>query len=268
MTSEPETPRRTRLRDLAVLALIVFLGISSFLYQWVKSFAKDAKVSDAESRAQMREDFWNANQLPPFRTIDFPNLRLQGVFFRSGPQDTIRTNDLGHVCSIADVDTENGYFVCLPNRQALSDYEWINIRFCNHLTVMGNPNAAEIERKLSAVPSFKSLPELATPLGKPQTDGPYTFSDLQLTPVGEGWKLSGNVTSRAASNPLLSIFRYEIVAGESLGYGRISVESLVSGESQAFATDLPDALARQIHTTDSIRIKIVLEIATHRTFRN
>ncbi|MDP1561840.1 MAG: hypothetical protein Q8M16_10720 [Pirellulaceae bacterium] len=268
MTNAPESPRRTRLRDLVVLALILFLGISSFLYQWVKSFAKEARDSDAESRARMREDFWNANQLPPFRMVDFPNLWLQGVFFRSGPQDTIRTNDLGHVCSIVDIDTENGYFVCLPNRQALSDYEWVNIRFCNHLTVMGNPNAAEIERKLSTVPSFKSFPELATPLGEPQSDGPYTFSDLQLTPNGEGWKLSGNVVSRAASNPQYSIFRYEIVAGESLGYGRASVESLVSGESQAFASDLSVALARQIQATDSIRTKIVLEIATHRSYRN
>ncbi|MBL8853141.1 MAG: hypothetical protein JNK57_04115 [Planctomycetaceae bacterium] len=266
--SAPSVPRRLRVRDVVVLAVIVFLGIGSFMYQWVQSFYQERQETDSESIARMRDDFAKANQVPPFRTVNFQNLSLPAVFFRSGPQDTIRISNLGHVCSIVDIDIENGYFVCLPTRQALSEFEWTNIRFCHHLTLMGNPNVDEIERKLLSLPAFAPLSDLAKPLGEPQSDGPYQFTDLQLVPVGEGWTLNGNVTSTAESTPKQSIFRFEIFQGESMGFGRVSVESLVTGQPQAFTSSLPNNFAGQIQSTDSLRVKIVLEVAADRNYRN
>jgi hypothetical protein len=266
--SAPSVPRRLRVRDVVVLAVIVFLGIGSFMYQWVQSFYQERQETDSESIARMRDDFAKANQVPPFRTVNFQNLSLPAVFFRSGPQDTIRISNLGHVCSIVDIDIENGYFVCLPTRQALSEFEWTNIRFCHHLTLMGNPNVDEIERKLLSLPAFAPLSDLAKPLGEPQSDGPYQFTDLQLVPVGEGWTLNGNVTSTAESTPKQSIFRFEIFQGESMGFGRVSVESLVSGQPKAFTSSLPNNFAGQIQSTDSLRVKIVLEVAADRNYRN
>jgi hypothetical protein len=267
MTKASDPPRSIRIRDVAVLATVVLLGVLSFLYQWVQSLSTEQPDSDSESLAMMREEFRNANQVPPFRSITIPNLSLPVVLFRSGPQDTIRMEVLGQVCSIVKIDTHNGYFVYLPERHALAEYEWTNIRFCNHLTLMGNPNVADIERDLLTLPPFTPLTELAKPLAEPQADGPYSFSDLQLTQTGDTWVLSGNVTSRANSSPKLTVFRYELVDGERLGEGRLSVESLAVGEPRPFTGVLPNFLARQVQEVNGLRIKMVLEIATNREFR-
>jgi hypothetical protein len=257
-----------RIRDVVVVAVVGIVGVGSFLYHWVGSFALELPESAAESRAQMREEFKQANQEPPFRAVDIPNLSLPVVFFSSGPQDTIRNADVGHVCSIVDIDSERGYFVCLPEREALADYEWLNIRFCRHLTVMGNPKAKEIERKLRELPAFRPLAELATPLSEPQTDGAYSFSDLTSASTGESWQFGGVVTSGASGTPLSTIFRYELVTDESLGFGRFRLESLVAGGTQTFSTTLPSGLARQLKSAESCRVKIVLEIASNRKFRD
>lgn len=251
-----------------VLATIVLVGVGSFLYQWVKSYEQVLPESDAESRAQMRDEFRKANAEPAFRTVNIPNLSLPVVFFRSGPQDTIRAADIGHVCSIVDVDLETGYFICLPERNGLADHELFNIRFCQHLTVMGNSNQKEIEQKLLKLPTFPKLSELALPLSEEQVDGPYTFRDLKVTPVEDRWQLSGTVNYSAAICRLSTVFHYELLAGENVARGRFKLPSLPTDVPTSFVIDLPKPSALPLDNLDSVRLKIVLELASNRKYRD
>lgn len=269
MTETPLPPRFLRIRDVAVFSLVVLVGGVSLLYHWVQSQSQEQSESGAESRAQMRAEFQKANQTPPFYSLTIPNLSLPVVFFRSGPQDTVRAGELGQVCSIQKVDTTHGYLVCVPERQGLAEPEWINIRFCSQLTVMGNPKAAEIERDLMGLPVFATLASLAKPLTESQSDGPFTFSGLELTKSGDGWQLSGNVTNQTPASHRTTIFRYEIAEGDdaSLGSGRVVLDSWAKGEARRFSSELPNAVARRISTSENVRVKLVLEVATNRDLR-
>ncbi len=259
--------KRVRVRDLIVLAIIVLIGSSSFLYHWVQSFRQARAATDIESRALMREEFQKANDGPPFRNWIVPNLSLQVTSFRSGPQDTIRTEKLGMVCSVEDVDVQHGYFVCLKDRQSADGYEWSNIRFCNHLTLMGNPRLTTIEEKLQALPAWTALEQLATPLPEPQSDGPYAFSQLQLVQAGSEWVLRGQVLNQSELRVELSVFYCEWLAGEEVGNCQFVVERLQPLTPTDFICRLPDSLARSITAAEQPQVKIVLELATNRQLR-
>lgn len=268
MTTDASSRRQLRIRDVLVLATIVLIGAGSFLYQWVKSYVQVVPESEAESRAQMRDEFLKANAEPAFRMVNIPNISLQVVFFNSGPQDTIRAGDIGHVCSIVDVEKETGYFVCLPERNGLADHDLVNIRFCQHLTVMGNSKRKEIERKLLELPPFPKLSELALPLSAEQADGPYAFRDLKLTQIGDRWQLSGSVNYSGSICRLSTVFHYELYGGERVWRGRLQLPSLPAGMPVPFVIDLPKDIAPQMQMPDSLRLKIVLEFASNRKFRN
>jgi len=259
--------KRIRVRDLIVLMIIVMIGSGSFLYHWVQSFRQARAASDIESRALMRDEFQKANDGPPFRNWFVPNLSLQVTSFRSGPQDTIRTEKLGMVCSVEDVDVANGYFVCLRDRQSAEGYEWSNIRFCNHLTLMGNPRSAAIEQKLQALPAWISWEQLALPLREPQADGPYAFSELQLIPGENDWRLRGQVLNRGEMRADLSIFHCEWFAETAAGNGQFVVEGLEPMKSTAFECEVPGSLVRTLEATEQLQVKIVLELATNRRLR-
>jgi len=259
--------KQIRVRDLVVLAIIVLIGSGSFLYHWVQSFQQARAATDIESRALMRDEFQKANAGPPFRNWIVPNLSLQVTSFRSGPQDTIRTEKLGMVCSVEDVDVQHGYFVCLKDRQSADGYEWSNIRFCNHLTLMGNPRLTTIEEKLQALPAWIALEQLAVPLLEPQSDGPYAFSQLQLVQADSEWVLRGQVLNQSEIRAELSVFHCEWFAGEQVGNCQFVVERLQPLTPTDFTCRLPESLARSITAAEQPQLKIVLELATNRQLR-
>lgn len=259
--------KRIRVRDVVVLAIIVLIGSSSFLYHWVQSFQQARAASDIESRALMREEFQKANDGPPFRNWFVPNLSLQVTTFRTGPQDTIRTEKIGMVCSVEDVDVENGYFVCLRDRQSAEGYEWSNIRFCNHLTLMGNPQLTKIEEKLQSLPAWADWQVVAQPLTETQSDGPYTFSNLQLEAQDEQLWLRGEVLLNGDIRVDLSVFHCEWFADESVGDCQFVVEKLEPAKPTAFACQIPGAMAQVLTPATTPRVKIVLELGTNRRLR-
>lgn len=263
--------KQIRVRDVVVLAIIILIGSGSFLYHWVQSFQQARAASDIESRALMREEFQKANDGPPFRNWHVPQLDLQVTAFRTGPQDTIRTEKLGMVCSVEDVDVEYGYFVCLRDRQSADGYEWSNIRFCNHLTLMGNPQATKIEEKLQSLPAWTDWQLLAQPLTEPQRDGPYDFSKLQLVIENEQWWLRGEVVSSGDIRAELSVFHCEWFADKSddtsAGNCQFVVENLEPSIPSKFECQIPNPLALAVAQATTPRVKIVLELGTNRRLR-
>jgi len=100
-----------RPKDLAVFFIFAALILTPFLWQWSTTFRTPPLDTGAELRAQQREDFRQANPGPPFRSFRSAAIPQAVTVFSSGPQDTIRTDIGGIICSIVDVDVQQGYLV-------------------------------------------------------------------------------------------------------------------------------------------------------------
>ncbi len=267
MSVDPASHFRFRGRDLIVFTIFLAIVMVPVLYPLFRTESAPPVVSDAEQRSRQRQEFREANDGQPFRFFNSPVLRQAVTVFFSGPQDTMRMEMGGLICSVVDVDETNGYILYVPERNGLAEYQFANLRFCDQLTLMGNPNTQVIEEKLTSMSALKPLGELALPVRDPQADGPFQFSDLNLSIDNEQWILAGTVTSQMDIKPRFTWFYYEILGPDKrIASGQIEVEGLKSGQPYDFSVPLDDVVKRAGVAPEDCRIKVVLRLTSDRYF--
>ncbi len=267
MSVDPAFKFRLRGRDLIVFGIFVSIVMVPLFYPLFNFKSAPPVVSDAELRSQQRQDFQEAHEGQPFRFFSTPVLRQDVSVFASGPQDTIRMEMGGLICSVVDIDETNGYIIYIPERNGLADYHYVNLRICNQLTLMGNPNIELIEEKLTKISALPPLSELGVPITDSQSDGPFHFSDLNLSNDGEAWVLEGTVTSELDIKPRFTWFDYEILAANRrIAAGQIQVEDLTSEQPHVFSVIVDDVFKRAGVAPEDCRIKLVLRMTSDRVF--
>ena len=235
-----------RHRDGLVLIGVVLLVVIPLALGWFERSGTPPLDTGAELRAQQREDYLAANPGPPFRNAPAPALPQPLLIFRSGPHDMIRSEMGGLFCSIVSLDPETGFLVYLRDRRGLHDYQLFNMRFCEQLTFMANPNIEQMQAQLAGMEPFVPFSSLARPIAENQFDGPFEFSDIQLVNENGAWLVRANVTAMSSVPPQESFnawFHCEVVVGDRIARGEAGVKGLRVGRQLPLEATLRGAPA-------------------------
>jgi len=257
---------RPALKHLVVFTGFVLLIGLPIIYHWASGGAGDDDDQEYRQR-QMRREFREANQSPPYRFFQSPALSAGVDVFASGPQDIFRSSMGGTTLSVEDIDMDNQWLVYVSRRNVSQNLQLANLRFCDRLTLMGNPKIEDLEVKLLALKPFEPLSELARPLVETQSSGPFEFSGLRVERSTVQSQLRGEVGNRGRFEPEFVRFYFELFGPErSVGVGEFEVQQLMPGRRQAF--EVPFHLrGLEAERWDEVKLKIDLVFTSEDTIR-